>query len=123
MPRGGVKKPIGYETIWKDREGRIRIKVKVAEGKRFVDKRIVEYLKYHPGEDLKGYVIIHLDNDPFNFSKDNLAKVKKNTFLKMLNNKIYFEHKELNKTSMLLVENINKTKEVEKNVQIKNNAR
>lgn len=111
--RGGVRKPIGYETIWKDRAGRVRIKVKVEEGKRFVDKRIVEWLKYHPGDDLKGYVIIHLDNNPFNFSKDNLAKVEKNTFLKMLNHKVYFDDKELNETSILLIKNIEETKRLE----------
>ena len=106
-PIGGrAEKPIGYETIWKDRKGRIRIKVKVAKGKKLVDKRIVEYLKYHPGEDLKGYVIVHMDNDPFNFSEDNLAKIEKNTFLRMLNNKVYFNDKQLNKTSILLMKNV-----------------
>ena len=101
MPRGGVKKPIGYETIWKDREGRIRVKVKVAEGKKFVDKRIVEYLKYNPNEDLNGYVILHLDNDPLNFAKENLIKVKKEVHMYMLNHKLYFDNPELTKTGIL----------------------
>ena len=113
MPRGGVKKPIGYETIWKDRAGRIRVKVKVAEGKRFVDKRIVEWLKHYPGDDLKGYVIIHLDNDPLNFKKENLAKVKKEIFLLMLNNRMYFDNAELNKTSILTAQVIYESKKKE----------
>ena len=113
-PIGGrQEKPVGYETIWKDRKGRTRIKVKVAKGKKMVDKRIVEYLKYHPGEELKGYCIIHLDNNPFNFSKDNLVKVDKKTFHYMISHKqLYFDDADLNKTSLLLIENINKTKEV-----------
>lgn len=104
MPRGGIKKPVGYETIWKDRTGRTRVKVKVEDGKRFVDKRIVIWNKYHPHDDLKGYCIIHLDNNPLNFDIDNLAKVKKEVFLLMLNNHMYFNNSELNKASILTAE-------------------
>lgn len=104
MPRGGIKKPVGYETIWKDRTGRTRVKVKVEDGKRFVDKRIVIWNKYHPEDNLKGYCIIHLDNNPLNFDIDNLAKVKKEVFLLMLNNHMYFNNSELNKASILTAE-------------------
>lgn len=97
----GVRKPIGYETIWKDRLGRTRVKVKVEEGKRFVDKRKVVWLNHNPEDNLKGYVLIHLDNDPLNFDITNLAKVKKEVFLLMLNNHLYFDDAELNKTSIL----------------------
>ena len=112
MPRGGIRKPIGYETIWKDREGRIRVKVKVADSKRFVDKRIVEWLKYNPNDDLKGYCIIHLDNDPLNFNINNLAKVKKEIFLLMLNNHLYFNDSNLNKIGIKIAENMYETKKV-----------
>lgn len=110
MARGGISKPIGYETIWKDRKGRTRVKVKVEEGKRFVDKRIVVWKQYHPEDDLKGFCIIHLDNDPLNFDINNLAKVKKEIFLLMLNNKIYFNIPELNKTSILIATNMYESK-------------
>lgn len=112
MPRGGVRKPIGYETIWKDRAGRTRVKVKVEEGKRFIDKRIVVWKKYNPNDDLKGYCIIHLDNDPLNFDIKNLAKVKKEVFLLMLNNHLYFNDADLNKTSILIAQNMYKSKRI-----------
>ena len=106
----GRSKPIGYETIWKDRKGRTRVKVKVEEGKRFVDKRIVVYKKHFPNEDLKGYCIIHLNNDPLDFNINNLVKVKKEVFLLMLNNHIYFDDAELNKTSILIAQNMYESK-------------
>lgn len=111
MPKGGQnRKPIGYETIWKDREGRTRVKVKVEEGKKFVDKRIVVWKEHNPEDDLKGYCILHLDNDPLNFDINNLAKVKKEVFLLMLTNHLYFDDAELNKNGILLAEMMYKTK-------------
>ncbi len=112
MPRGGVKKPIGYETIWKDREGRIRIKVKVEDGKRFVDKRVVEYLKNNPNDDLTGYVIIHLDNNPFNFDKDNLVKVKKEVHMFMLHHDLYFDDPKLTKSGILIAQMMYENKKI-----------
>ena len=103
MPRGGIEKPIGYEVIWKDRPGRTRIKVKVAS-KKFVDKRVVEYLKYHPNEDLKNCVIVHLDSNPFNFDKDNLVKIPKEIHMFMLNYKLYYDNAELTKTGILIAQ-------------------
>lgn len=104
MARGGIEKyPIGHEVIWKDRPGRTRIKVKTATNT-FVDKRIVEYLKYHPGEDLKGYVIVHLDSDPFNFDKENLVKIPKEIHMFMLNHKLYYNDAELTKTGILIAQ-------------------
>ncbi len=108
MPRGGIEKPIGYETIWKDRAGRIRTKVKTKDGMK--DKRVVEWLKHNPNDNLKGYVIIHLDKNTTNFDIDNLAKVKKEVFLLMLNNKIYYDNPELNKTSILVATNMYESK-------------
>lgn len=113
MPRGGVRKPIGYETIWKDREGRTRIKVKVEEGKKFVDKRIVVWKKHNPDDNLKGYCILHLDNDPFNFDINNLVKVKKEVFLLMLTNNLLFNDAELNKISILTAEIMYESKKKE----------
>lgn len=115
MPRGGIEKPIGYEAIHKDRVGRIRTKVKTKDGMK--DKRIVEWLKHNPNDNLKGYVIIHLDKNTNNFDIDNLAKVKKEVFLLMLNNKIYYDNPKLNKTSILVATNMYETKNKEKIVK------
>ena len=82
------------------------------EGKRFVDKRVVKWLEYYPNDELKGYVILHLDNDPFNFAKDNLVKVKKEIFLLMLNNHLYFSNKELNKSAIMVATNIYYSKKI-----------
>ncbi len=103
MARGGIEKPIGYEVIWKDRPGRVRIKVKVAP-KKFAEKRVVEYLKYHPNEDLKGYVIIHLDSNPFNFDKNNLVKIPREVHMFMIHHKLYFNDAKLTKTGIALAE-------------------
>ena len=103
MPRGGIEKPIGYEVIWKDRPGRTRIKVKVGT-KKFLDKRTVEYLKYHPNEDLKRQVIIHLDGDPFNFNEENLVKIPRQIHMFMIHHRLYFDNAELTKTGILLAQ-------------------
>ena len=65
MPRGGISKPVGYETIWKDREGRIRTKVKTKNG--MIDKRIAIWLDHYPNDNLKGYCILHLDGNIYYF--------------------------------------------------------
>ena len=115
MPRGGIEKPIGYETIWKDREGRIRTKVKTADHK-FVDKRVAVWLKYHPDDDLKGYCILHLDGNTLNFDINNLVKVKKEVFLLMLNHHLYFRDSELNKSSILIAETFYENNKANKEV-------
>ena len=123
MARGGIPKPVGYETVWKDRNGRIRTKVRVADGRDYgkdrnmIDKRIVVYLDNHKEEnwkDLKGYCIIHLDNDTTNFSPDNLVKVKKEVYLLMLNNRMLYNDPYLNKASIMTAEYIYKIKKLNK---------
>lgn len=121
MPRGGVEKPIGYETIWKDREGRIRTKIKTHEG--MIDKRIYIWLKNNPNDNLNGYCIIHLDKNTTNFNINNLAKVKKGVFLLMLNNHIYFDKPELNKTSILIAQNMYEIKQKERGINERDNKR
>lgn len=121
MPRGGIEKPIGYETIWKDRAGRIRTKVKTKDGMK--DKRIVEWLKHNPNDVLKGYVIIHLDKNTTNFDINNLAKVKKEVFLLMLNNKIYYDEPKLNKISILVAQNMYEIKQKERGINERDSKR
>ena len=127
MARGGIEKPIGYETIWKDRDGRIRTKVKVApedrekygrKDRNMIDKRVVVYLDNHKEEtfeDLKNHIIIHLDGDTTNFNVDNLEKIPKNIFLLMLNNRMYFNDRELNKSSILVAKTIYEARKKSKN--------
>lgn len=117
MPRGGIEKPIGYETIWKDRFGRVRTKVKIANGKKMIDKRKAVWLKYNPTDNLKGHCIIHLDGDTTNFNIDNLAKVKKEVFLLMLNNHLYFNDPVLNKSGILIAQSIYENKKFKKKVE------
>ena len=121
MPRGGIEKPIGYEIIWKDRAGRIRTKVKTKDGMK--DKRIVEWLKHNPNDVLKGYVIIHLDKNTTNFDINNLAKVKKEVFLLMLNNKIYYDEPKLNKISILVAQNMYEIKQKERGINERDSKR
>lgn len=100
-----MKRPIGYETVWKDRPGRYRPMVKTKYG--MEDKRVVKYLEYHKKETrktLKGYVIVHLDNDTNNFDKNNLVKVKKEVWLLVLSHKLLFNDKELNKIAIKTAE-------------------
>lgn len=70
--------------------------------KKAIDARLYYYKKYHPEEDTKGYVILHLDNDKSNFAKDNLVKVKQRVWNLILNQHLWTNSKELNKTSILI---------------------
>lgn len=106
MPRCGIQKPIGTESVWKDRIGRVRTKIKVEQPNIWEDKEVYLYKKYNKDSNLKGYVIIHLDNNPYNFDKDNLIKIKKEIFLLMLNNRMLFDDRELNKVSILTATNM-----------------
>lgn len=115
MPRGGIEKSIGYETVWKDRIGRIRTKVKTKDGMK--DKRKVVWLEHNPDDDLKGYCIIHLDRNTTNFEITNLIKVRKEVFLLMLNNHLYFDNPELNKTSILIAQNMYESKLKERGIK------
>lgn len=70
---GNVKHKIGDRVVWKDRPGRTRVMEYTING--MEEARRVNYLKYHPEEEIKNYRILQLDMDPFNFDEDNLVKV------------------------------------------------
>ena len=70
--------------------------------KKNIDARLYYYKQYHPNEDTKGYVILHLDNDNTNFDKKNLVKVKQRVWNLLLNQKLWSNNKELNKLSILV---------------------
>ena len=70
--------------------------------KKNIDARLYYYKKYHPKEDTKGYVILHLDNDNTNFKKSNLVKVKQRVWNLLLNQRLWTNDKKLNKISILI---------------------
>lgn len=70
--------------------------------KKHIDARLYYYKKYHPQEDTKGYVILHLDNDNTNFSEDNLVKVKQRVWNLLLNQRLWTNNKQINQTSILI---------------------
>ena len=67
-----------------------------------IDARLYYYKLYHPEEETKGYVILHLDNDNTNFKEENLVKVKQRVWNLLLNQKLWTNNKDLNKTAILV---------------------
>lgn len=65
-----------------------------------IDARLYFYKNYHPNEDTKGYVILHLDNDRSNFSKENLVKVKQRVWLLIQNQNLWSDNIEMNKLAI-----------------------
>lgn len=90
-------------TTWKDRPGRTRIMVLLGGGQH-MDARRYYYQQYHPDEDIKGYRIIQLDMNPYNFDKDNLVKVTPTVMNCILNNKLLTNDVELNRRAIEIIE-------------------
>lgn len=82
-------------TVWKDRPNRTRIMALLGNGEHMEARRYY-YLKYHPNEDIKGYRILQLDMNPWNFDEDNLVKVTPRIMNCLLNNHLLSDNKELN---------------------------
>lgn len=82
-------------TVWKDRPNRTRIMALLGNGKHMEARRYY-YLKYHPNEDIKGYRILQLDMNPWNFEEDNLVKITPRVMNCLLNNHLLTDNKELN---------------------------
>lgn len=82
-------------TVWKDRPNRTRIMALLGNGEHMEARRYY-YLKYHPNEDIKGYRILQLDMNPWNFEEDNLVKVSPRIMNCLLNNHLLSDNKELN---------------------------
>lgn len=100
---------IGTKVVWKDRPGRIRVMEKTKHG--FDEARRVEYIKKYKDNDLKGYRILQLDMNPWNFRKDNLIKVTVLEMNLLLNNNLlaktddYKYNKKHNKMALIIVKN------------------
>lgn len=104
------KKPIGSERTHYG-----NVLVKVAEPNTWVAKSRLMYEKYHNTKIPKGYSVIFLDGNNFNFEKDNLIMVK-NTVNRIMNLKQYnlrSNSKELNETGILIAQIIDKRNELE----------
>lgn len=90
-------------SVWKDRPGRTRIMALFGNGERMEARRYY-YLKYHPNEDIKGYRILQLDMNVWNFDEDNLVKVTPKIMNCLLNNHLLSDNKELNKLAIQTLE-------------------
>ena len=90
-------------SVWKDRPGRTRIIALIGDGKH-MDARRYYYLKYHPNEDIKGYRILQLDMNPWNFEENNLVKVTPKIMNCLLNNRLLSDNPKLNKLAIQTLE-------------------
>lgn len=90
-------------SVWKDRPNRTRVMALLGNGKH-MDARRYYYQLYYPNEDIKGYRILQLDMNPFNFDKDNLVKVTPQVMNRLLNNKLLSDDIELNKKAIKYIE-------------------
>ena len=90
-------------SVWKDRPGRTRIMALLGNGEH-IDARRYYYSKYHPDEDIKGYRILQLDMNPWNFDEDNLVKISPKIMNCLLNNHLLSNDKELNKLAIQALE-------------------
>ena len=90
-------------SVWKDRPGRTRIMALFGNGEH-MDARRYYYLKYHPNEDIKGYRILQLDMNPWNFKKSNLVKVSPKIMNCLLNNHLLSNNPKLNKLAIQTLE-------------------
>lgn len=90
-------------SVWKDRPGRTRIIALLGNGEH-MDARRYYYLKYHPNEDIKGYRILQLDMNPWNFKKSNLVKVSPKIMNCLLNNHLLSNNPKLNKLAIQTLE-------------------
>lgn len=88
---------------WRDRPGRVRIMALFGNGKH-MDARRYYYLKYYPNEDIKGFRILQLDMNPWNFKKSNLVKVTPTIMNCLLNNRLLSNNPKLNKLAIQTLE-------------------
>ena len=93
-------------SVWKDRPGRTRI-IALHDGTH-EDARRYFYKQYHPNEDIKGYRILQLDMNPWNFDEDNLVKITPRIMNCLLNNQLLSNNPALNKIAIqtLLLEEV-----------------
>ena len=86
-------------SVWKDRPGRTRIMALLGNGKHLEARRYY-YMQYHPEENIKGYRILQLDMNPWNFEEANLVKVTPKIMNCMLNNHLLSDDPQMNKMAL-----------------------
>jgi poly(3-hydroxyalkanoate) synthetase len=89
-------------SVWKDRPNRVRI-MALYDGKHEEARRYF-YRQYHPDENIKGFRILQLDMNPWNFEKDNLVKITPRIMNCLLNNNLLSKDVELNKMAIKTLE-------------------
>lgn len=104
------KKKIGSERI--DINGYILIKVKEPNAWRL--KHRIMYEKYHNVKLTSDDAVIFADQNKLNLEKDNLILISKSQLLKMNNEKLIFNNKELTKTGANIAELMMKVDERKK---------
>lgn len=97
-------------SVWKDRPGRTRVMIKTRNG--IEEARRYYYCKKYKDNDIKGYRILQLDMNPFNFNKTNLVKVTPLEMNLLLNNNLlaktdnYKFNKKANKIALKVIRNM-----------------
>ena len=86
-------------SVWKDRPGRTRIVALLGNGEHMEARRYY-YMQYHPEENIKGYRILQLDMNPWNFEETNLVKVTPKIMNCMLNNHLLSDDPQRNKMAL-----------------------
>ena len=89
-------------SVWKDRPNRVRI-MALHDGKHEEARRYF-YRQYYPDENIKGFRILQLDMNPWNFEKDNLVKITPRIMNCLLNNNLLSKNAELNKMAIKTLE-------------------
>ena len=103
-------KPIYSEMVTTNKGEKI-VLIKNEEGK-WEKKYLYLYKKYH-GSIPKNSAIIFLDGKKENFDKDNLVCVPRDYQRMMARENLYFKDKDLNETSLMILELIEKRKGIQ----------
>ena len=106
-----LTKPAGTESN-PDKNGLVRVKI---NEKQWVYKQRLIYENYYNIKLPKDYIVVFLDNDKTNYSIDNLMAVPIKVALRTAGQNMFYNDKELTKTSLLISEARLKTMEAEKN--------
>ena len=109
--------PLGTIVEWEDKTKPNVKRVMIKTEKGMEVARRYYYKLYNPNEDIKGYRIMHLDMNKFNFDKDNLIKVSATEFNCLLNNKLLSNNPNHNRLALLTIRNEISVKKLNKIVK------
>ena len=99
-------KPINTRPIGAERDMQGYIEVKVSE-KKWVLKQRVLYEQYHNVKLEPNQVVIFLNTDKTDFSKENLYLIDRKTMMCMTRERLWSENEDLNKTGVKIAELLN----------------